>query len=1090
MRRAIATATAVLAGLLFVPSAQAAAPTASTPDATDIQGVSALLTGTVNPGGEATTYRFEYGDQGPCDSNPCTSTATTAAGSDNSEHPARAAISGLTPDTTYYFRLVATNNSGTASATTPGGTPPGTFKTTAGFGFLAGTGGFSAAVIKDGNLPASGVGTHPYQMDLGLHFNQGGDFEGQPGVAFPDGDLRDLTLDLPPGLLMNPAALDKCSLTDFHAPRVSPFEQSQSGESCPDRTQIGTIEVASARDGGTPRSFGLYNLAPPPGVAAQIGASPFGSPLVFDVVIHTNDQGSYTLSLDATNVPQSLDISGLDLHAWGVPWNPSHDAQRGNCLNEAQPGLPWCKASVGDPQQDTGNTPLAYLTLPTSCLGPLNFSASADAWQQPAQVSAGAQNLNGGGQPVSMTGCSSISFTASPNGYLTDTKASSASGYNFQLSNDNPQLTNKDQGLPSQTRTAVVALPPGVSINPSLGAGLQSCTPAQYAAETALNGQGNGCPNGSKIGDFTVHTPLFSNLIGGAIYLAQPDDPLTATPGAENPFDTLIGIYLVAKSPERGVLVKVAGKLIPDPVTGNLVATFADLPQLPYTDLDVNFKQTQRAPLITPPSCGNATSTIDLTPWSGFVTKHSTTASAIVAGIGNGPCPAPGTPPFSPGVVAGGVNANVGSYTPYYVHITRKDTEQEITSYSLVLPKGITGKLAGIPFCPEADIEAARHKSGYGEAANPSCPDASLVGHTLTGYGIGSALTYASGRIYLAGPYHGAPLSLVTVNSATVGPFDLGTIVIRSAFDVDTHTAQLQIDSSASDPIPHIIDGIPLHLRDVRIYIDRPQFTHNPSSCEASQLASTLTGSGASFASSADDSTTSVNSYFQLLNCRTLGFKPTLGVKLRGGTKRNANPELTATFTARGPQDSNLKQISVVIPHQEFLAQNHIRGICTRARFDSQQCPADSVYGRAVAYTPLFDNPLTGKVYLRSAPGRKLPDLVADLYSGAVRIVLEGRIGPSHGGIQAFFANLPDEPLDRFTMTLAGGRRGLLVNSADICAVPPQVSVKALAQNNIGALFTTALRGQCKHKKRHHKKHKRHHKRHAKHKRHHKRGGR
>jgi hypothetical protein len=286
--------------------------------------------------------------------------------------------------------------------------------------------------------------------------------------------------------------------------------------------------------------------------------------------------------------------------------------------------------------------------------------------------------------------------------------------------------------------------------------------------------------------------------------------------------------------------------------------------------------------------------------------------------------------------------------------------------------------------------------------------------------------------------------------------------VIQSAFQVDERTAQLRIDSSASDPIPHIIDGIVLHLKDVRVFIDRPEFTHNPSSCEASQLTSNLTGSGADFTTTADDSRASPSTYFQLLNCRILGFHPRLGVRLRGGTHRGDYPQLRTTFAARGPNDSNLKEIAVVIPRQEFLAQEHIRGICTRVQFAAGQCPANSIYGSAVAYTPLLDEPLRGNVYLRSSSGA-LPDLVADLHSGTVRIVLQGKIGPGkHGGIRAFFTELPDEPVTRFVMTLYGGKRGLLVNSANICTSPPVSNVKAIAQNNIGAVFTTKLRGQCR----------------------------
>jgi hypothetical protein len=1041
-RAALAALAAVATLLLGAVSAQAAAPSLGAVSATDRQGVSALLLGTVDPEGLATTYQFEYSTQASFVGAVKTTVAPAGSGTD--PRPARAAISGLQPNTTYHYRLLATNSSGPTVGS------PATFATTGGFGFLAGTNGFSAGVVADGGGGASAPGSHPYALTFSIGLDQGGEFEDQPGAIFPDGDLRDLRIEAPPGLIVNPAALSKCTLTQFHTPRSSPFESSRSGESCSDRSQVGTVELATSLGGGETRRFGLFNLEPAPGVPAQLGFSPFGSPVVLNENLRPNADGSYALTLEAANVPQALDFHGLRLELWGTPWAASHNDERGNCLNEGEPDFPWAKCSVGEPVQ---NVPLAYLTLPHKCSGPLAFAATADSWQQPATVAAGAVNRTnaGTGTQVEMGPCTGFSFAPKPVGQLNDTKASSPSGYNFQLTVDNANFTDPSQRAPAPIKRATVALPDGVTINPSVGAGLSACSPAQYAAETAFSPQGAGCPNASKLGDFTVRAALFPELIEGAIYLANPYD---------NPFGNLLAVYLVAKLPSRGVLVKLPGRIDPNLGSGNLVATFDGLPQLPYSELNLTFRTGQRAFLITPPACGAATTVTDLAPWAGTGAVHATTSTTIKTGIGGGPCPA-GTPPFAPNVTAGGVNSNVNSYTPYFVHIARKDTEQEITSYSLVLPKGITGKLAGIPFCPDAAIDAARSKRGFAEAAAPSCPSASQVGHTDSGYGVGSSLTYATGRVYLAGPYHGQPLSLVTINPATVGPFDLGTIVVRSAFAVDPHTAQLQIDSKASDPIPHILGGIPLHLRDIRVYMDRPEFTHNPSSCAPSDLVSALGGSGANFTTTADDTTATSSRHFQLLNCLTLGFKPKLGVRLRGGSRRGAYPELRATFAARGPGDSNLKEISVSMPHSEFLAQNHIKGICTRVQFNADSCPANSVYGSAVAYTPLFDAPLRGDVYLRSS-SHKLPDLVASLHSGAIRIVLEGEIGSTkQGGIRALFAELPDEPLDKFTMTLSGGKHGLLQNSANICSFPPEATVKALGQNNLGAVFSSVLRGQC-----------------------------
>lgn len=897
--------------------------------------------------------------------------------------------------------------------------------------------GFTATAHAADGGPATRAGSHPYSIDFTFGLDQGS------GPA----DLRELGIELPPGLLLNPAATSLlCSATDFATPRSSPHEASASGESCPERSQVGVLEVASAAAGQT-RRFGLFALEPAQGSAFRLGAAPFGAPLLFEAHIDSDENGVH-LSLGGSELPTALEARELALSLWGAPWDASHDTERGNCLNEAEPTFPWAKCSVGEP---LNSPPRAFLTLPTECRDSLAFSARFSSWQG-GELSGATFNRDSEDAVVPVEDCSSLAFAPDPEGFLSTRKASSASGFVFRLADEDPGLADPRARVHAQSRGLRVELPGGVTLNPSLGAGLQGCSEGELAKETATNPLGSGCPNGAKIGNFILRSPFYEGLLRGGVYLATPRD---------NPFNSLVALYLVAKSAERDILITAAGQLIPDERDGTLAAVFEDLPQLPYTDLEVSFRTGQRAPLVSPPRCGQARTEITLTPWAqGAQVKTAGSNSPISSGIDFGPCPDGSTPPFDPKVVAGGVNSNVGSYTPYFVHLTRRDTEQEITSYSLTLPKGIVGKLAGIPFCSDAAIEAARGRSGAAETANPSCPEASRVGRTDTGYGVGAALTYAPGKIYLAGPYKGQPLSLVTINAATVGPFDLGTIVVRSAFSVDPKSAQLAIDSSASDPIPHIIAGVPLHLRDVRVYMDRPEFTRNPTGCEPSELQSTLTGSGASFEDAADDSSATQSAHFQLLNCLELGFRPRLGLQLRGGFRRAAYPGLRAVFRARGG-DANLKRIAVTMPPALFLAQNHIRTVCTRVQFAADACPPGSVYGRASAVTPLFDEPLTGPVVLRSSDNN-LPDLVASLKAGEVRIVLEGRIGPSEGGgIRAFFDELPDAPVNRFTMWLAGGKRGLLVNSVNVCARPPKATVKALGQNNRGAIFATRLRGNC-----------------------------
>ena len=344
-------------------------------------------------------------------------------------------------------------------------------------------------------------------------------------------------------------------------------------------------------------------------------------------------------------------------------------------------------------------------------------------------------------------GCGTLEFRQFQVARLTATSASSSSGFDFTLESGAGGLTEPGGRASPQVRRAVVRLPDGVSVNPSVGAGLRVCTPAQYAAESAGSAQGAGCPNAAKIGDFSVVSPLFpEEQLTGAVYLAQPDDPATAQPGAENPFDSLLAVYLVARSAQRGILVEVAGRVDADPATGDLTATFDELPKLPYTKLALELRPGQRAPLVTPSGCGPATTQVELTPWaSGLPIARAETATPIVTGIEGGACPDGSTLPFAPGAVAGGVNSNVGSYTPYFVHLIRRDTEQEITGYSMELPRGITARLAGVAFCSDAAIEAARSRRGFHELAHPSCPANSRIGRTLTGYGVGSALTYSEG---------------------------------------------------------------------------------------------------------------------------------------------------------------------------------------------------------------------------------------------------------------------------------------------------------------------------------------------------------
>ncbi len=928
----------------------------------------------------------------------------------------------------------------------------------AAFGLLPGSEGFSVSAREEGGAVDHQAGSHPYRLTTTVNLNLGPESPGEPGVPFSDGDLRELRLDLPPGLIENPSAVPQCSLAQFHTPRTSPYETSASGESCADETQIGTVTVASSHTGG-PRTFGLFNLAPPPGAPSEIGFNPYGSPVVFIPEIRQAG-GRYQLSLRARNIPQQVDISGLRITAWGTPGAASHNYERGNCLNETDPASPWgngCGAgSVSQPQ--------AYLTLPSNCSDPLVYGVAASSWQQPGTVVRRQFTRFDEGEPLALEGCGAVGFAPAPRAAVTNPRASSPSGFDFQLDVGSEGLLRPKRLNPAAVRRAVVTLPEGMTINPSVGSGLLGCTPAQYDAETVSSAPGAGCPNGSKIGDFTVQSPLFEKTVEGSVFLAAPFD---------NPFGTLIGIYLVAKAPERGVLVKVAGQLDADPGSGSLVARFEGLPQLPYTNLKIHFREGQRSPLATPATCGGFSTGIELAPWSGAGSMIQTSsATPITAGPDGGSCPQ-GAPGFQPRAVAGSVNSQAGAFSPFYIHLTRTDTEQEFTSYSTVLPPGLLGEVAGIPYCSDAAIEAARHRGGFEEAEHPSCPADTAIGHTVSGYGVGPALEYQPGGLYLAGPFHGSTFSIVAIDSATVGPFDLGTVVVRSAIDVDPQSAQVSIDSAGSDPIPHILDGIPIHLRDIRVYISRSHFTVNPTSCDPFRVESRLSGSGASFATAADDSIAVADSPYQAFGCASLPFRPRLKLRLRGGTRRGSFPSLRAELRPRGG-DADVSLAKVTLPPSEFLEQSHIRTICTLPQFARETCPAASVYGSAQAFSPLLAQPLQGPVYLRSAPDRKLPDLVADLHGGGLglRIEVVGHIDSVHGGLRGTFETVPDAPVSRFVMNLRGGKRGLLVNSENLCGRPKFANALFVGHNNRGVRLRPKVEAKCRKHRRHGKKRK------------------
>jgi hypothetical protein len=917
---------------------------------------------------------------------------------------------------------------------------------------------FSARSEEEGGAAATRAGGHPFQLTTTIQLNS--------GVASlkPSSEIRDLRVEqpalprnlrfpLPAGLVGNASAMARCDMTTF-------FDLSNFINACPDASAVGVAVatvIESANFGHIRIAVPIFNLTPGHGEPARFGFVAGGVPVIIDTAV--DPENDYRIFAKVRNVPQTATFLSSTAVLWGTPGDPRHDSSRGwNCA--------YTLAELGPCERPAALGEDAFLRQPVSCTGPLDFGVEVEPWNVPI----GSVIETGAFAAAGLNGCNQVPFNPTIGSSPSSSQAGGSSGLNFQLDMPNAGLLNKDAIAEGQAKKVQVMLPEGVTVNPSQAEGLAACTPTQYAQETASSLPGEGCPEASKIGSVRVTTPLLEEEAKGAVYVAGPYD---------NPFGSLLALYMVAKIPERGILVKQAGKVELDPETGQIVTTFDDLPQIPFETFRLNFFEGNRAPLVMPSQCGTFDIVTKFTPWhasdpdnplpSEIVTR--TSSFTVDRGPNGGPCPS-GTPSFNPGFSAGTMNNAAGSYSPFTTRLTREDGEQEFTRFSLKLPKGVIGNLSGIPFCSDAAIAAAEARTGPNggqeELEHPSCPEASQLGRTLVGTGVGSALSYAPGRLYLAGPYQGSKLSIVAIATAKVGPFDLGTVVIRQALRIDPETAEVSSDGASADPIPHILKGIVVHARDIRVYVDRANFVLNPTSCERMSVAATVFGSGLDFGSGGDDQAADVAAPFQAADCAALGFKPKLSLRLRGGTKRGDTPRLRAVLRAR-KGDANIGRAQVTLPHSAFLEQAHIRTICTRVQFSAgggngEQCPKAAIYGRARAVSPLLDESLVGPVFLRSSDN-ELPDLVAALHSGKVDINLVGRIDSINGRIRNTFESVPDAPVTKFVLEMQGGHKGLIVNSTNICRGKHRAIANFKGQNGRRHRFQPVVKANCKGKR-------------------------
>jgi hypothetical protein len=846
-----------------------------------------------------------------------------------------------------------------------------------------------------------------------------------PGT--PDDDLKNVRVELPPGFIADPTAVPACPPERFQAM----IEHSTGPVGCPPTSQVGVGTIYPSVFINTPQTSPIYRLPATFGHPASFAFIALGKPVLLDARLRSDDD--YGVEVEARAAYDQFLLRGSTLTFWGVPGDPVHDSERwnqGKFLEERSLG----NLVYGDWGAASSRSTRPFLSNPTDCLsGPLPTSLSLDSWEAPGDfLPASPGDPDYTSYSPQPTGCGELAFggPSAPAAFSlvpSEPQADTPSAYAARLT---LPYDENAEGLADPTlRDTTVTLPEGVTVNPSSANGLAACSEGQIG----LLGTGFpmpnpihfdeapiGCPDASKIGTVTIDTPLLEKPLTGSVYLAAQE---------ENPFGSLLAIYLAIEDPETGIVVKLAGKVVPDPSTGRLTASFTDNPQLPFTELDLDFFGGPGAPLVNPQTCGQKTTTAQLTPWSAPETPSVSTSDSftVSVGAGGGACPASeAAEPNHPSLSVGTTGTQAGSYSPFVLKLGREDGSQRLGALDLTLPPGLTGRLAGIPYCAPADIAAAEAESGMAESRAPSCPAASRVGRVDVAVGAGPTPFHAAGDVYLAGPYEGAPLSLAIITPALAGPFDLGTVVVRTALQVDPATAQI---TAVSGPLPSILRGVPLDIRSVALTLDRPDFTRNPASCEemafAGQAISTL------------GATAPLSQRFQVGGCGHLRFKPRLALMLLGKTDRNAKPRLRAVLTAK-PGEAGIARARVNLPHSEFLEQAHIRTVCTRVQFAAgnghgEECPKGSIYGHAKAITPLLDKPLEGPVYLRSS-SHKLPDLVAAL-NGQIDIDLDGTVdsGPN-AGIRNTFEVVPDAPVTRFVLELDGGKKGLLVNSEDLCS--------------------------------------------------------
>jgi hypothetical protein len=881
---------------------------------------------------------------------------------------------------------------------------------------LFGIDAFDGEVNAPDGAPSTQAGGHPATITTSIDFNtlHNSSFDSlftpYGGVAWPVESVKDVLVQLPPGLIGNPTIAAKCSVTD-----LANGDGVQAKALCPPTSQVGTTLVRlNALDSNVLGPVPVFNMVPPPNIPARFGFNVEGTIAFIDVQVRNGS--NYAVVASARNISEGLALAGTSLTLWGVPSDSSHDGERA-CSGKEAPWAHGPTCTSGAPRQ-------AFLRNPTSCTAPANSpiqdglltSLFIDSWVHPGRFDAnGDPDLSDPSWKTSSfvshlppeypfppdswgphqlpTGCELVPFDPVQAAALAaGSKAGQPSAFSFDLTL--PQSDDPDAIGEADLKRAVVTLPAGTVVSPSSAAGLDACTPQQIGLHSDTDPT---CPDASKIGSLRIDTPLLDEPLDGNVYLAAPHN---------NPFDSLLAVYLVAKGP--GVVIKLAGKVDADPITGQISTTFDDNPQVPFSKLHLELDGGPRAPLVAPRQCGTYTTHAVLTSWSGK-TVNANSAFTVSADGNGAPCP---PSQFSPDFVAGTENPVAGATTKLSLTLGRDDADEQFDSIAVKMPTGLIGSIKNVTLCSEAAARVG------------ACTDASKIGPVRVSAGAGpNPFVIRNGRAYITGPYKGAPFGLSIVVPAVAGPFDLGNVNVRSALFVDRRTAQLKV---VSDPLPRILQGINLDVRQVQVEVDRARFMTNPTSCAEKKITGTIRSTEGKLAQ--------VGTRFQVGECASLSLKPRLSFRVGAPqrTRAGVSTPLSTTLTQTRGQ-TNLAAVSVLLPGILNARLPVLNRACTLAEFNRGRCSSRARAGSARAVTPLLPHALTGAAYFVKNPKRVLPDLMIAL-RGQVAVDLVGKVGIVHNTRLSTRFDTPDVPITKFTLNLVAGRNGPLGIVTNLCS--------------------------------------------------------